>query len=78
LLVSVSIPDRFFEAADRLAKQRSVPRCQIFVEALAAYVETRGSEAITSKLNEIYAREASTVEEGLALAQLESINHEAW
>ena len=76
--VAVSIPDRIFEAAELLAKQRNVPRSQIFAEALAAYLESRGSEAVTSKLNEIYGREVSAVENGLAQAQLDSISHEAW
>jgi predicted transcriptional regulator len=76
--VAVSVPDRIFEAAERLAKQRNVPRSQIFAEALAAYLESRGSEAITSKLNEIYGREVSAVESGLAQAQLDSVSHEAW
>jgi len=76
--VAVSVPDRIFEAAERLAKQRSVPRSQIFAEALAAYLESRGSEAITSKLNEIYGREASAVDKGLTQVQLDSINHETW
>jgi len=76
--VAVSVPDRIFEAAERLAKQRRVPRSQIFAEALAAYVETRGSDAVTSKLNEIYAHEASVVDVGLIQAQNDSIGHEAW
>lgn len=76
--VAVSVPDRIFEAADRLAKQRKVPRSQIFAEALAAYVETRGSDEVTSKLNEIYAHEASVVDVGLVQAQNDSIDHEAW
>ena len=76
--VAVSVPDRIFEAADRLAKQRKVPRSQIFAEALAAYVETRGSDEVTSKLNEIYAHEASVVDVGLMQAQNDSIDHEAW
>ena len=76
--VAVSIPDRIFEAAERLAKQRRVPRSQIFAEALAAYVETRESDAVTSKLNEIYAHEASVVDAGLMQAQNDSIDHEAW
>jgi metal-responsive CopG/Arc/MetJ family transcriptional regulator len=76
--VAVSIPDRIFEAAERLAKQRRVPRSQIFAEALAAYVETRESDAVTSKLNEIYAHEASIVDVGLMQAQNDSIDHEAW
>ena len=76
--VAVSVPDRIFEAAERLAKQRKVPRSQIFAEALAAYVETRGSDEVTSKLNEIYAHEASVVDVGLVQAQNDSIDHEAW
>lgn len=76
--VAVSVPDSIFEAAERLAKQRSVPRSQIFAEALAAYVESRSSEAVTSKLNEIYGRETSVLDSDLAQAQLESTNHEAW
>ncbi|MGB5486047.1 MAG: hypothetical protein WBN06_01515 [Lysobacterales bacterium] len=76
--VAVSVPDRIFEAAERIAKQRRVPRSQIFAEALAAYVETRESDAVTSKLNEIYANEASVVDVGLIQAQNDSIDHEAW
>ena len=76
--VAVSIPDPIFEAAERLAKQRSVPRSQIFAEALAAYVESRGSEAVTSKLNEVYGCKTSALDNDLAQAQLDSISHEAW
>ena len=76
--VAVSVPDPIFEAAERLAKQRSVPRSQIFAEALAAYVESRGSEAVTSKLNEVYGRETSALDNDLAQAQRDSISHEAW
>jgi len=76
--VAVSVPDNIFEAAERLAKQRSVPRSQIFSEALAAYIESHGSEAVTSKLNEVYGEQAIVVDPGLAQAQLDSISHEAW
>jgi len=75
--VAVSVPDNIFEAAERLAKQRSVPRSQIFSEALAAYIESRGSEAVTSKLNEVYGEQAIVVDPCLAQAQLDSISHEA-
>lgn len=76
--VAVSVPDPIFEAAERLAKQRNMPRSQIFAEALAAYVEAHDSESITSQLNEIYAKEPSFVESGLAKAQSQSISHESW
>ena len=76
--VAVSVPEKIYEAAERLAKQRCVPRSQIFAEALSAYVESRSAEAITSKLNEVYGQEASSIDAGLAQAQHESLNHEAW
>jgi len=76
--VAVSVPDPIFEAAERLAKQHSVPRSQIFAEALAAYIKAHDSEAITSQLNEVYAQGASGVESGLAKAQLQAISHESW
>jgi metal-responsive CopG/Arc/MetJ family transcriptional regulator len=76
--VAVSIPDRIFEAAERLAKQHRVPRSQIFARALSAYVESHSAEAITSRLNEVYGKEASVVDAGLARAQLNSLDHETW
>jgi metal-responsive CopG/Arc/MetJ family transcriptional regulator len=76
--VAISVPDSIFNAAERLAKQRHVPRSQLFAEALNEYVSRHGSEAITAKLNEVYASEDSAIEAPLAQAQLASIDHEAW
>jgi len=76
--VAVSIPDPIFEAADKLAKKRDIPRSQIFAEALAAYLELRNSESVTALLNKIYSQHSSVVDEGLTKAQFDSISHEAW
>ena len=76
--VAVSIPDPIFEAAERLAKQRGIPRSQVFAEALAAYLELRNSESITALLNEIYEQESAAVDAALIAAQFKTINHEAW
>jgi predicted transcriptional regulator len=76
--VAISVPDPIFNAAERLAKQRRMPRSQLFTEALEEYVSRHGSEAITAKLNEIYAARDSGVEGALVRAQLASIDHEAW
>ena len=76
--VAVSVPDAIFDAAERMAKQRRVPRSQLFAEALQEYVSRHGSETVAAKLNEIYGAEDSTVEEPLAQGQYASIEHEAW
>ena len=76
--VAVSIPDPIFEAAEQLAKERNIPRSQVFTEALSSYLELRNSESITALLNEIYGQESSKVDEALTKAQFDVISHEAW
>ena len=76
--VAVSIPDPIFEAAEQLAKERNIPRSQIFAEALSTYLELRNSESVTELLNEIYGGESSKVDEALTKAQYDATNHEAW
>jgi len=76
--VAISVPDPIFDAAERLAKQRHVPRSQLFTEALKEYVSKHEPQAVTAKLDEIYAVEDSVVDAPLNQAQLASIEHEAW
>ena len=76
--VAVSIPDPIFEAAEQLAKERNIPRSQVFTEALSSYLELRNSESITGLLNEIYGQESSKVDEALTKTQFDVISHEAW
>lgn len=76
--IAISVPDAIFDAAERLAKERHVPRSQLFSEALREYVSRHSSDAVTAKLNEIYGSKESAVEAPLAQAQLTSVEHEAW
>jgi metal-responsive CopG/Arc/MetJ family transcriptional regulator len=76
--VAVSVPDPIFEAAERLAKQRQVPRSQLFAEALEEYVSRHGGAAVTAKLNEVYASEGATVDRRLVRAQSAAIGNETW
>lgn len=76
--VAISLPDPVFDAAERLAKERRVPRSQLFSEALQEYVSRHGAEAVTAKLDEVYAVRDSALDESLAYAQNSSIDHEAW
>lgn len=76
--VAISVPDPVFDAAERLARQRAVPRSRLFTEALEEYVSRHGSEAITDRLNAVYAIECSGVEQAMAHAQFGSVADEAW
>lgn len=76
--VAISVPDPVFDAAERLAKQRAMPRSRLFTEALEEYLSKHGSEAVTDQLNAVYAVENSSVEQALMHAQLGSVEDEAW
>ena len=76
--VAISVPDPVFKAAEHLARQRKVSRSQLYSEALAAYLGSRGADAVTTKLNAVYGTQSSALDKALAQAQLRSIAHEAW
>jgi metal-responsive CopG/Arc/MetJ family transcriptional regulator len=76
--VAISVPDPVFDAAERLAKERRVPRSQVFSEALEEYVAKHNGAAVTAKLNAIYDTQASAVDSALSSAQYASLSHEAW
>ncbi len=76
--VAVSIPDAIFEAAERLAKERRIPRSQVFAEALEEYVAHHRPEAVTEKLDAVYRVEESGMDEALLRAQIAVLDDEAW
>jgi len=76
--IAISVPDAIFEAAERLAEQRSVPRSRIYAEALEAYLEVEGSDAVTARLNQVYSQDDSALASDLVKAQRDSLPHEAW
>ena len=76
--VAISLPDPIFEAAERLAKQRRVPRSQVFAEALEEYLSRHGGDAVTAKLDEVYGAQSASIDRELAEAQLTAIGDETW
>jgi len=49
---AISIPDRVFREADRLARRLKKSRSQLYQEAVAEYVARHEPEAVTEALNE--------------------------
>jgi metal-responsive CopG/Arc/MetJ family transcriptional regulator len=48
---AVSLPQRLFEATDRAARRRGVPRSRIFVEALEQHLADEEESDITAQIN---------------------------
>ena len=75
---TISIPDPIFEAAERLAQQLGVSRSQLYMTAIAAYVEAHREDYITEQLNQLYAVEDSVLDEGVQQLQALSLPKEGW
>ena len=76
--VAISVPDPVFDAAERLAAQLKVSRSQLYSEALAAYLSTRGADAVRDQLDAIYSVHPSRVDPALTAAQARAVGDEAW
>jgi predicted transcriptional regulator len=76
--IAISVPDPVFKAGEHLARQLKLSRSELYANALAAYVGSRGAAAVTAKLNEIYASDSSVVDAPLAAAQFRQLKHETW
>ncbi len=77
---AVSIPDRVFQSAEKLAARLGVSRSELYARALASLVEQHREDVITSKLNEIYGQdgEESSLDQELRSLQARSVPREQW
>jgi len=83
---AVSLPRRLFEAAERAARRRGVPRSRIFVEALEHHLADEEESDITAQINaalahpmtEEEAEEEAAAEAFVAEAVRRQLPHWEW
>lgn len=77
---AISIPDKVFDAAEKVAKKLGMSRSELYVNAVREYLERHGRDDVTDRLNEVYSSpEAdSGVDSGLAAMQYKSLPQEEW
>jgi metal-responsive CopG/Arc/MetJ family transcriptional regulator len=76
--IAISVPEAVFQAGEHLAQQLKLSRSQLYSDALAAYLSSRGSAAVTARLDAVYGSMNSTLDPSLARAQIECLDDEAW
>jgi biotin operon repressor len=76
--VAISIPNDVFAAGEHLARQLGISRSQLYSDALASYLSERGAEAVTARLDRLYAANPSQMDTTLTRAQLDNLRDEAW
>lgn len=77
---AVSIPDRVFQSAEKLAVRLGISRSELYAKALASLIEKYREDLITSKLNEVYGAcgEDSSLEPEVTLLQSLSLRGKKW
>ena len=75
---AISLPDALFEKAERLAANLGLNRSQLFARALEAYIERYDNEAVTDRLNQVYAVEQASTDEVMLEMQIQTFGDEGW
>ena len=77
---AISIPDKIFEAAEKVAKRLGMSRSELYVNAVREYVDRYGQEDVTEKLDTIYSdpRSDSSIDHALTSMQSASLPKEDW
>lgn len=75
---AISIPDRLFESAERLAQRRGVSRSELYATALRDYLREHHREGITEKLDEVHGTEPSNLDTVISNAQALSLSKDEW
>ncbi|MBN2315369.1 MAG: hypothetical protein JXM79_15680 [Sedimentisphaerales bacterium] len=74
----ISVPNPIYKAAERLAAALGMSLSEFYVAALTAYVATYQNGDVTKKLDEVYAKEPSTMDPDMVAIQITSIGQEKW
>jgi len=75
---AISIPDDVFARVEAFAKRRKMSRSALFTIAVEQYVQHHRADDVTSRLNELYARENSTLDPLLETLQTHALPREEW
>jgi hypothetical protein len=75
---AVSIPDKIFRAADRLAKRKGLSRSELYARAVAALVRQEDESEVTAQLNRIYSTSDSALDPALAALPGKVLDKEDW
>ena len=75
---AISIPDQVFSRADKFARRRKMTRSALFSIAVDEYIQHHRQDNVTQKLNEVYAKEDSSLDPVLDKVQALSLPKENW
>ncbi len=77
---AISIPDRLFEAAERLARRLGMSRSELYTKAVSQFVVANRFFGVREQLNEVYATrpDLSKLDPAIVQLQIESLPECDW
>jgi predicted transcriptional regulator len=75
---AISISDDVFNEAEQTAQQLGLSRSKMYSMAILEFVKNHNPEAITAKLNEIYSKNFSKLDDDLIQASYDLLSQEDW
>lgn len=69
---AISIPDKVYESAEKLARRLGESRSELYTRAVKSYIEKHLDTGVTEKLNEVYDTETASLDPGLANLQTQA------
>ena len=70
---AISIPDKVFVSAERLASQLGKSRSQLYTQALSSYLAKHQHDNVTRELDDIYSTDDSRLDPVVRDIQLRSL-----
>jgi predicted transcriptional regulator len=77
---AISLPDRLFEAAERLARRLGISRSELYQRAIRAFLEEHDHHAVTAALDDVYGAEpaAGRLDGAFERLQRSSLPQDDW
>ena len=75
---AISISDEVYKEAEIAAKQLGLSRSKLYTLAINEFVQNHKPDAITQKLNEIYEKIDSTLDEDILQVNYELLSKVEW
>ncbi len=76
---AVSLPDDLFRRAEVTARRLRVSRSELYAMAIAEFLASESTDAITERLNQVYSQQQKAkVDPALHRAQLKSVEKDIW
>ncbi len=76
--IAISIPDQVFSRADNFARHCKMTRSALFTVAVDEFMQHHRQEDVTERLNEVYAKEGSSLDPVLDKLQMRSLPKGDW